>query len=33
VFTDGKAVYRRTLGGGPEKVVEHFPIEKITVLD
>lgn len=33
IFTDGKAVYRCTSADAkPEKVLEHFPIEKIVAL-
>lgn len=33
VFTDGRAVYRRTLDGKAEKLHEHFPIEKVVALE
>ena len=33
IFTDGRAVFRRAPGGKAEKVLDHFPIEKITALD
>lgn len=32
LFTDGRAVYRCAVEGKPEKVLEHFPIEKVVAL-
>ena len=32
IFTDGRAVYRSTANGKPEKLLEYFPIEKIVAL-
>jgi hypothetical protein len=32
VFTDGRAAYRCAPGGKPEKLLEHYPIEKIVAL-
>ena len=32
VFTNGKAIFRCTLEGKPERVLEFFPIEKISAL-
>ncbi len=33
IFTDGRAIYRCVPGGKPEKVLDYFPIEKVTALD
>jgi len=33
IFTDGRAVFRCAPGGKAEKVLEHYPIEKIAALD
>ena len=32
IFTDGKAIHRCTAEGKTEKLLEHFPIEKIVAL-
>ncbi|MDO8543861.1 MAG: hypothetical protein Q7S40_25745 [Opitutaceae bacterium] len=33
IYTDGRAVYRCVPDGKPEKLLEHFPIEKIVALE